>query len=94
MLAALGADGPHPALAEQLYLFGQFVGSWDVDITYHRPDGTRYDEGSFAPGQTTRWIFSAITPNTFKWRHVDRVDGSGAELLRQTMDARRRHEPG
>jgi hypothetical protein len=172
MLAALGADGPHPALADQLHLFGQFVGSWDVDITYHRPDGTRYDvegewhfgwvlegraiqdvwiaprrelrnkpglelgdygttlrfydpalgawrstwigpykgyvmpfiarpvgaeivlEGSFAPGQTTRWIFSAITPSTFKWRHVDRVDASGAELLRQTMDARRRHGAG
>jgi hypothetical protein len=172
MLAALGADGPHPALAEHLHLFGQFVGSWDVDITYHRPDGTRYEvagewhfgwvlegraiqdvwiaprrelrgepgrelgdygttlrfydpalgawrstwigpykgyvmpfiarsigaeivlEGSFTPGQTTRWIFSEITPDTFHWRHVDLLNGSTTEVLRQTMDARRQREPG
>ena len=172
MLEALGADGPHPALAEHLHLFGQFVGSWDVDITYHRPDGTRdelagewhfgwvlegraiqdvwiaprrelrgepgrqlgdygatlrfYDpalgawrstwigpykgyvmpfiarpigaeivlEGSFAPGQTTRWIFSAITPDSFHWRHIDLLPGSATEVLRQTMVARRRRDPG
>jgi hypothetical protein len=172
MLAALGAEGPHPALAEQLQLFGQFVGSWDVDIVYHRPDGTRqelagewhfgwelegraiqdvwiaprrelrgrpgvelgdygatlrfYDpalgawrstwigpykgyvmpfiarpvgaeivlEGSFAPGQTTRWIFSDITQDAFHWRHVDLLSPSTAEVLRQTMEARRRRGPG
>lgn len=167
MLAALAAPGPHPDLAEHLHLFGQFVGSWDVDITYYRPDGSRqalegewhfgwvlegraiqdvwiaprralrragrelgdygatlrfYDpaiaawrstwigpykgyvmpfiarpvgdeivlEGSFAPGRTTRWIFSDITPDTFRWRHVDLEEGSDGEVLRQTMAARRR----
>jgi hypothetical protein len=168
MLEALHAEGPDPALAEELMLFGQFVGSWDVDITYHRPDGSRLDlpgewhfgwvlegraiqdvwmaprrelrgkpgyelgdygatlrfydpgigawrstwigpykgyvipfiaravgdeivlEGSYAEGQTTRWIFSAITPDSFRWRHVDLPAGSSDEVLRQTMAARRR----
>jgi hypothetical protein len=47
-------------------------------------------EGSFAPGQTTRWIFSAITPDSFHWRHVDLLPGPTTEVLRQTMVARRR----
>ncbi len=33
MLAALRADGPHPDYAEELALFGQFVGSWAIDNT-------------------------------------------------------------
>ena len=41
MLEALRASGPHPDLAEQLQLFGQFVGAWDVDVTNIAPDGTR-----------------------------------------------------
>lgn len=27
------ADGPHPDLADQLALFGQLVGSWDLEVT-------------------------------------------------------------
>lgn len=34
MLAALHADQPQPALAEKLALYGQFVGSWDLDVDY------------------------------------------------------------
>ena len=41
MLAALQASGPHPNLASDLKLFGQFVGSWDVDVTNIAPDGTK-----------------------------------------------------
>jgi hypothetical protein len=40
MLSALGASGPHPDLADKLELFGQFVGSWDLDRTSYAPDGT------------------------------------------------------
>jgi hypothetical protein len=40
MLEALGADGPYPPLASELALFGQFVGSWDLERTSHAPDGT------------------------------------------------------
>jgi hypothetical protein len=39
MISALIADRPHPAHADQLRLFGQFVGSWDVDIRNYPPDG-------------------------------------------------------
>jgi len=32
------AEGPDPAVAEKLQLFGQFVGSWDLTVTNYRPD--------------------------------------------------------
>lgn len=41
MLAALQANGPHPEHAEELMLFGQFVGAWNVDISNISPDGTK-----------------------------------------------------
>ncbi len=41
MIDALQALGPHPDIAEDLMLFGQFVGAWDVDVTNIAPDGTR-----------------------------------------------------
>ena len=34
------AEGPDPAFADELQLFGQFVGSWDLLVTNHRPDGS------------------------------------------------------
>jgi hypothetical protein len=37
----VGASGPHPAHAEALMLFGQFVGSWDVESTQTLPDGRK-----------------------------------------------------
>ena len=39
-IEALAAEGPYPEHAEKLMLFGQFVGSWDVDATYFDRDGT------------------------------------------------------
>ena len=41
MIEALQAAGPHPDMAEDLKLFGQFVGAWDVAVTNIAPDGTR-----------------------------------------------------
>ena len=35
----VGASGPHPAHADALMLFGQFVGSWDVESHQRTPDG-------------------------------------------------------
>ena len=35
----VGAPGPHPEHADALMLFGQFVGSWDVEAVQHAPDG-------------------------------------------------------
>ena len=42
MFDALRASGPRPELADELALFGRFVGSWDVQRTGHRPDGTQW----------------------------------------------------
>ncbi|MGZ4358461.1 MAG: hypothetical protein ACXVYM_01525 [Gaiellaceae bacterium] len=39
MIDALRADGPWPAYADKLMLFGRFVGSWDVEATYFGADG-------------------------------------------------------
>ncbi len=41
-LDALRADGPDPEHAETLALYGQFVGSWRVENTDHRPDGSTH----------------------------------------------------
>src|SRR5262249_8970085 len=39
MLAALGADGPAAGFESELALFGQFVGSWELDRTEYTVDG-------------------------------------------------------
>ena len=39
-LGAFAADGPNPALADRLWLFGQFIGSWDLDVTTYVGRGT------------------------------------------------------
>jgi hypothetical protein len=41
VLDVLEASGPHPDHAEQLMLFGQFVGAWDFDAVLVDRDGTR-----------------------------------------------------
>lgn len=51
MLAALGADGPAPEHAGELALFGQFVGTWDVDSRRWDQDGTE-----LAPARAV-WTF-------------------------------------
>jgi hypothetical protein len=39
MLDALRAEGPDAGLAAKLNLFGQFVGSWALQVTNYFPDG-------------------------------------------------------
>jgi hypothetical protein len=36
----VGARGPHPQYADKLMLFGQFVGSWNVESRQRTPDGS------------------------------------------------------
>lgn len=51
---ALRAEKPHPAHAEKLALFGQFVGKWEMDIKFFDETGnTIYHQ----PGE---WIFSWV----------------------------------
>ena len=162
-LDAFSADGPDPALADRLQLFGQFVGSWDLEVTTLDRDGGQtivpgewhfgwalagravadiwicprrsaqtetggehgmsirfFDEsldawrstwigpvrsivrpfiarqtlegialeGSFTPGVATRWVFSDITPTSFRWRNEEAVDGIRWHL-NQTFGATR-----
>jgi hypothetical protein len=37
----LHADGPDPALADKLKLYGWLVGSWTMDVILHDPHGNR-----------------------------------------------------
>ena len=163
----LDASGPYPAYAEKLELFGQLVGDWDVEVTYHLPDGTRdrasgewhfgwvlegraiqdvwrvkrrpddaeplgygttlrvYDpeidawhvtwhgalNGStfrflarklggeivmegLETEELSRWIFSEITPQSFRWRAVASADGGKTWVTEQEMSARRRDASG
>lgn len=39
MIEALRADGPYRDYADKLMLFGQFVGSWDVEGRFFNEDG-------------------------------------------------------
>lgn len=41
MIEALQSTQPRAEIAAKLQLFGQFVGSWDVEVVFHRPDGTQ-----------------------------------------------------
>lgn len=40
LICALHDPAPDPELAEQLQLFGQFVGSWELDCTEYAQDGS------------------------------------------------------
>ena len=52
MLAALQAGGPHPDYADELSLFGQFVGAWVVDNTYFLESGPERYEAEWRFGWT------------------------------------------
>lgn len=54
-----------------------------------RVDGEIVLEGTFQPGEVTRWIFSDITPETFRWRAVTSRDHWSTVNLQQEMSARR-----
>jgi hypothetical protein len=41
MVRLLAADGPDPNYADKLMLFGQFVGSWDLDVVSYPTVGER-----------------------------------------------------
>jgi len=47
LIDALHASGRHPELGDDLRLFGQFVGDWDVDVTTIGPDGSTTQKGEW-----------------------------------------------
>ena len=50
---ALLSDGPHPEHAEAAMLFGQFVGSWDVDVAW-------YEAGRVVRRARGEWHFAWV----------------------------------
>jgi hypothetical protein len=43
LVALLRSDGPAPDIAEELKLYGQFLGDWNTDIITYTPDGARHE---------------------------------------------------
>jgi hypothetical protein len=158
LLVVAGVTEP---AAENADLFGQFVGDWEVEVTFYRADGSRdgargewrferilegravqdvwristpkadpvgygttirfYDpkidawrvtwhgvlngvvykfiarragseivlEGEDL-GEPSRWIFSNIEPDSFRWRAVSSTDGGKSWVLDQAMVVRRK----
>jgi len=164
---ALLSQGPDPRSTQESMLFDRFVGDWEFDVIYYRPDGSQrkatgewhfsrvlegraiqdvwmvptaaeraatgaeptgygtavrfYDpridawrvtwhgvvervvfrfiarlEGDEIvlegddPGEPTRWIFSDIEPESFRWRNVVSRDGGKSWEKQQEMFVRRR----
>jgi hypothetical protein len=54
LLSALPAAGPHPTYRDQLMLFGQFVGVWDLDVMFFDEAGNVVFHG---PGE---WAFAWV----------------------------------
>jgi hypothetical protein len=83
MLDALQARGPHPDLAEDLKLFGQFVGAWDVDVTNIAADGTKQElkgEWHFGWALEGRAVMDVwITPRRSLRGQADPLEGSFAQ---------------
>src|SRR5919197_874007 len=50
MLEALEADGPYPDYADELSLFGRFVGAWAIDNTYFTESGPERHEAEWRFG--------------------------------------------
>jgi hypothetical protein len=54
MIAALEAGGPWPEYADELMLFGRFVGVWDIDVRLFDLEGSVRSEGR------GEWLFGWV----------------------------------
>ena len=89
-LDGLDATGPQPGMEEELRLFGQFVGDWDIlEDRYLRPDGT------WASGRGElhwRWILDGRAMQDV-WMTIDektgkpRPDGTTLRFYDPKIDA-------
>lgn len=43
-IPGLVSTRPDPELKDALMLFGQFVGSWHIQLRFHKPDGSTEDQ--------------------------------------------------
>jgi len=75
MITGHEADGPAPELREELMLFGQFVGDWEIDDQHLRPDGsTVREKGELHLG----WILNGRGVQDFWISHGSQPENSVA----------------
>lgn len=78
-VAGFWAEGPHPDLGDDLQLFGQFVGSWDLEVTL-------YDHNGAPTVVDGEWHFA--------WALEGRAVADVWSCPSRTSDDRRRSETG
>ncbi|MFE3195432.1 hypothetical protein ACFXHA_40970 [Nocardia sp. NPDC059240] len=67
LAATLHADGPHPAAADRLAMFGQFIGAWHIDNRIRERDGSwsmhhgRWDFGWILGGLAVQDVLDCPT---------------------------------
>jgi hypothetical protein len=83
-LAALPATGPHPDHAQELMLFGRFVGEWRVRIHMIQDGEIRYDEEGF---WSFAWVLDgrAIQDVLIAPNYATKSDGVGERSIGTTV---------
>jgi hypothetical protein len=83
LASVLHADGPDPQYAEQLALFGQFVGAWELDVTSYLDDGSRVSaQGEWHFG----WVLGGRAVQDV-WRVPGREYGTTVRFYDPALDA-------
>ena len=90
-------DGPAGVHADQLMLFGQFVGSVQLRWSGSDADGRPVDGGivllSDEDEPQLRWRFTDIGPRSFRWRAESSHDGGATWEFDEEMLATRVASP-
>ena len=88
---ALHVAGPAGEHAEELMLFGRFVGSWRLRWSGRGADGAPAAmTGELRRGRPQlRWRFTDIEPNSFRWRaEISRDAGASWEFDEEMLATR------
>ena len=76
MLAALGAEHPHPSIANEARPFDRLVGTWDCDFTFYLDDGRVLRKkgelrfGWILDGRALQDIWITYPPDSTKERSI------------------------
>jgi hypothetical protein len=91
-VAALSSTGPAPDRAEQMMLYGQFVGSWDGTVIVYRPDGERFEStaevhfGWALAGRAVQDVWIVPSRTGRKAGEADRMYGTTLRVYDPTAD--------
>lgn len=80
ILTGLRAGQPYPPWREQLMLFGQLVGVWDMDVEYYDRTGACTYHGEW------EWSFAWILDGRAIQDHSHRPFGESRSLVRTAGD--------